>query len=236
MEVTMEQLFTQLIAEPLRNFYLKLVDFFPNLITALLIFIVGLIIGWIIKHLLKGFFKIVKLEKFFESSGISKIILRSGMRDNLSSLLARFIQWLIIFIFVIFALIVLNVPTVDRVLEHFLLYLPNVFLAFIIVIFGYMLSNFFGRAALIASVNAGFKLSGLVGKAVKLTILLFTLSIALEQLGIGRETVLLSFAIIFGGIVISFAIAFGLGGRDMAKDYLEQKLKGEKDDDTLRHI
>jgi hypothetical protein len=100
-----------------------------------------------------------------------------------------------------------------------------------------MLSNFFGRAALIASVNAGLKMSGLVGKAVKLSIFIFSLSIALEQLGIGRDTVIIAFAILFGGIVLAFATAFGLGGRDAAKSYIERKLiKEEEEKDDITHI
>ena len=77
--------------------------------------------------------------------------------------------------------------------------------------------------------NAGFKASGLIGKFVKLTVfLLLAVTMALEQLGIGRGTIIIAFAIIFGGIVLALAIAFGLGGRNIAKDYLEKKLlKGE---------
>ncbi len=59
---------------------------------------------------------------------------------------------------------------------------------------------------------------------------------ALEQLGIGKETVLIAFAIVFGGIVLAFAIAFGVGGRDAAKEYIDKRLKGEKDTDDIKHL
>ena len=58
---------------------------------------------------------------------------------------------------------------------------------------------------------------------------------ALEQLGIGRETIIIAFAIVFGGIVLALSIAFGLGGRDIAKEYLEKKLKGEEKDE-IEHL
>jgi len=78
----------------------------------------------------------------------------------------------------------------------------------------------------------------MIGKAVKLTVFLFAATIALEQLGIGRETVIIAFAIIFGGIVLALAIAFGLGGRDLAREYLEKKIKKETDEekDEITHI
>ena len=138
--------------------------------------------------------------------------------------------------FFILSLRSLNVPVIERILERFILYLPNVFVATVILFFGYMLSNFLGRTALITAVNAGLKLSGLIGRFVKLTIFLLAVTMALEQLGIGRETIIISFAIIFGGIVLALATAFGLGGRDIAKEYLEKKIKGDEKKDEISHL
>jgi len=128
------------------------------------------------------------------------------------------------------------VPAIGQILERFLLYLPNVFVAAVILFSGYFLSNFLGRATLIASVNAGFKASGLIGKFVRLTVFLLAITMALEQLGIARGTIIISFAIIFGGAVLALAIAFGLGGRDIAKEYLEKKIKGEEKKDEIEHL
>lgn len=105
-----------------------------------------------------------------------------------------------------------------------------------ILLFGYILSNFFGRAALIASVNAGIKVSGLIGKFVKFTVFMLAVTMALEQLGIRKETVIIAFAIVFGGIVFALAIAFGLGGKDMAKDYMEKRLFKEEEKDDIEHL
>ena len=59
---------------------------------------------------------------------------------------------------------------------------------------------------------------------------------ALQQIGIGKETIVIAFAIIFGGIVLFLALAFGLGARDIAREYLEKKLKGEEKKDEISHI
>jgi len=66
---------------------------------------------------------------------------------------------------------------------------------------------------------------------------LLAVTMALEQLDIGRGTIVIAFAIIFGGIVLALAIAFGLGGRDIAKEYLEKKIKGEEEKkDEISHL
>ena len=138
-------------------------------------------------------------------------------------------------IFGIISLSSLNVPAIERLLERFFLYLPDLFVAVIILLIGYVLGNFFCRAALIASVNAGIRFSGLVGKLVKFTVFILSATMALEQLGIGKGTIIIAFAIIFGGVVFALCIAFGLSKRDIAKEYLEKKVKGEEKDE-IEHI
>jgi hypothetical protein len=136
----------------------------------------------------------------------------------------------------IISLRALDMPSVEQLLERLFLYLPNVFVAALVLFFGYMLSNFLGRAALIASVNAGMKISGMIGELVRLTVFLLSITMSLEQLGIGSETIIIAFAIIFGGAVMALSIAFGLGGRDIAKEYLEKKLRGEEKEDEISHL
>ena len=103
---------------------------------------------------------------------------------------------------------------------------------------GWLLGNFFGRAALIASVNAGVKLSSQLSTGVKGLIMIFALVMAFEQLGIGRNTMVAAFTIAFGGIVLALALAFGLGGKDQARSFLEKRFKknGSAGPDDLKHL
>jgi small-conductance mechanosensitive channel len=86
-------------------------------------------------------------------------------------------------------------------------------------------------------VNADLPIASFLSRFVKITIFILAASMALELLGIGKDTVIVAFAIVFGGIVLALAIAFGLGAQDVAKEYLEKKLK-ERDEkrDRIEHI
>jgi hypothetical protein len=196
----------------------------------------GLAIGLILKNIFLRIFRAVKLDKFSETSGLVELLYKGGIKEPISQIIARFIGWLTIIGFLIVALYSLDIPAVEQILERFILYLPNIFVAAIILLLGYLLSNFFGRAALVASVNAGIKLSGLIGKIVKLSVFLLALTMALEQLGIGRGTIVIAFSIILGGVVIALAIAFGLGGKDIAREYLEKKIRCEEKKDDISHL
>ena len=231
----MRDIFERLISEPLEGFLERFIQFLPNLISSILLLVTGLFAGWLTKKAFCRLFRILKVDEFSERYGINNIFIKGGIKDKPSSLAGRITGWLVFFIFLIISLSTLNVPAIERLLERFFLYLPNLFVAIIILLIGYLLSNFFGRAALIASVNAGLKASGLIGRFIKLTIFLLAATMSLEQLGIGRDTIIIAFAIVFGGIVLALSIAFGLGGRDIAKDYLEKKLKDEEKDE-IEHL
>ncbi|MEW6108566.1 MAG: hypothetical protein AB1632_05250 [Nitrospirota bacterium] len=226
----------RVIIEPSERFFENVLQFLPNFLTSALILIIGILIGMAFKRIFLKLFKAVGVDIFLERTGTMELIRKGGIKDPGSVLLSRLIGWIIVFVFAIISLRALDTPAVERLLESFLLYLPNIFVALLILLFGYLLSNFLGRAALIAAVNAGIKISGLIGKFIKFTIFILAATMALEQLGIGRETVVIAFAVIFGGFVLAFAIAFGLGGRDIAKEYLEKKLKGEEKKDEISHL
>lgn len=228
--------FQRVIIESLERLYGRVLQFLPNLFTAALLLILGFILAAVLKW---GFFKLFRafnLDRFFERFGMGELLGKGGIREPLSVLLSKIIGWIIVFTFIIISLQALNVPAVEGLLEGFFLYLPNIFVAALILLFGYFLSNFLGRTVLIAAVNAGLKVSGLIGNLVRLSIFLLAVTMALEQLGIGRGTIIIAFAIIFGGVVLALSIAFGLGGRDIAKEYLEKKMKGEERKDDIKHL
>ena len=227
----------KLFKEPFQEFLDTFQKFLPNILTSILILVSGFIIAWIIRIVLGKMAKLLKIDRFFNNTGIARNLEKSGIKKSPVKVLRQLLYWTIVFIFTIFALIFLKVPAMENLLERFFLYLPNVFIASLLLIIGYLVANFAGRVILITQVNAGVKSAGILSRAVKFIIIIFAFAMAIEQLGIGRETVLIAFAISFGGIVLALSIALGLGGKDIAKDFLEKKFKGSsKDNDTFKHL
>jgi hypothetical protein len=99
-----------------------------------------------------------------------------------------------------------------------------------------VLANFLSQAALIGAVNAQVAGAPLIAAAVRWLVLVFGGAAALTQLGIAREMVLLAFGIAFGGSVLALALAFGLGGTEVAREILESRLrkKDESEDPMAR--
>ncbi len=219
------------------NCFQRLIEFLPNLLSSLVIFILGFLLGWIIKSIIQKTLEILNTDRFCKRMGITQGLERGGIKTTPTRLLSQISYWFVVITFFIISLYTLRIPAIEDLLEQFFLYLPNVFVSALLIIIGYILSNFAGRATLIASVNSGIKFSGLLSKTVKTIVFLLAFTMALEQLGIGRDTVIVAFTVIFGGIVFSLSLAFGLGGKDAAKEYIEKKLKGEAEkEDDLKHL
>jgi hypothetical protein len=229
----------KIIIAPLREAFQKLAAFAPSLLTGIVVFAAGLVLAWLVKLLVVRIFKILKIDAACARSGVTEALQKMAIKDSPAKLVGRMFYWLVAFLFFVLALSVMRLPVIDQLLEKFLLYLPNIFVALVVLALGWFLGNFLGRAALIASVNAGLKSAGPISKGIKAAILLFAFVMAFEQLGIGRSTVIAAFTIVFGGVVLALALAFGLGGKDLARSFLEKRAKRSADaegDDGLKHV
>ncbi|GBE35585.1 hypothetical protein BMS3Bbin06_02126 [bacterium BMS3Bbin06] len=227
----------KVLTEPLSDFLQRLIEFLPNLLSSLVIMTLGFFTGWVLKNITLKILEIINADRFCHRTGITHALEKGGIKDKPTVLIGKVFYWLVVIIFAIMALYTLRVPAVANLLERFFLYLPNVFVAVVLIIVGYVLSNFLARATLIASVNAGIRISGFLSKGVKAGVIVLSLTMALEQLGIGHDTVIIAFSLLFGGVVFALALAFGLAGKDLAKEYLEKRFGREQEEkDDLKHL
>ena len=228
-----------LLLEPLKVFYENVMRFLPDMLTAFLIFILGIVLGVIFKAIFFRLFRILKIDDMMGHSGVAELLSKSGIKDSVSAMISKLIGWFVFLIFCFMAINTLQIEAIGKLFESFLIYLPQFFVALLILLVGYLLSNFFYRTALIAAVNAGNKFAGMIARFVKYAVLILAVTMALEQLGVGKGTVVIAFAIIFGGVVLAFAVAFGLGGRDIARRYLEKYVDKDacnETDDKINHL
>jgi hypothetical protein len=133
------------------------------------------------------------------------------------------VYYFLFFIFLLLGLHALESPAIDAFIAQLFAYLPRLAAALLILFAGYLVSAFVNRTVLIAAVNANLQFARALATAAQTLVLIFFLAISLEQAGIGQGIIVATFSILFGGVVLALALAFGLGGRDLAKDILEQR-------------
>jgi mechanosensitive ion channel-like protein len=219
------------LVAPIRRLYEELVLFVPRLLGMAILIFLGFFLGWLVAKFIRRSLVAVKFDKLCSQIGITPFLEKGNIRRPTSDLLASSIYWLIAISFFMIGLRTLNESVMSGVFSRFFFFLPNAIIAIFIFITGFMISKFIARSVLIGAVNAQIRSAKLLSMGVDLLILIFTLSLALEQLGIGQNTIVAAFSILFGGIVLALAIAFGLGGRHLAKEFLERRFlhKGHKE-------
>jgi hypothetical protein len=215
--------------------------FLPNIFAMILILIIGLIIGYGIRILLGLLLKIIRFDKLSLRIGFANILEKSGIRKKPSEFIIKIVYWSLFFIFIMLAINALKVEALDALVAQFFLFFPNIVAGIILFFAGYLFSIVLARTVLIAAVNYQIQFANFISRGVQTLVLLFFLAIALEQIGIGESIVIASFTIIFGGIVLALALALGLGGRELGKEWLEKqfgKIKsGEKNEkDMWSHL
>ncbi len=228
------------ISDSFNKFLGKVITFLPNLLAMMTILIIGFLIAWIIKKLIFRFLKAIQFDKISEQWGLVEVLSKGGVTYSPASLLSRFFYWVIVLITLMMGINALDVPATQNFIAQFFNYLPHLFAAILILIVGYLIAIFLGQAALIAAVNAQMESARLLGRSVRWFIIILSLTMALYHLGIAEKVIIVAFTIIFGGIVLALSIAFGWGGRELAKDFLERlyrkKEKGERDQDHISHL
>jgi len=228
------------MVDSLNKFLGKVITFLPNLLAMITILIIGFLIAWVVKIILLRFLKAVHFDRASERWGLAQILSKGGMAYSPANLLSRFFYWVIVLITLILGINALEVAATQNFIARFFNYLPNLFAALLILVVGYLIAIFLGQATLIAAVNAQMETARLLGRAVRWFIIILSLTMALYHLGIAEKVIIVAFTIFFGGLILALSVAFGWGGRDLAKNFLEKlserRAKGTEEKDQISHI
>lgn len=216
----------------------KIVFFFPRLLAALVVMALGWLAATIIKGLLMRFLKAIRFDIHCERTGFALLLHKGEIPWPPGETMGRCAFWLVLVSAAIFSLSALEMAVLDQMVSAFFLYLPNLVVAAVILVLGFILANFMSRAALLAAINREQPSARFIAQAVRILIGLLAATMAMEQLGIARGTVMATFAIAFGGLVLGLALAFGLGGRHLAREFLERKFRRKPPESTndLDHL
>jgi hypothetical protein len=231
----MRQTILQGLEQAYGNLVHMIADFLPRFLVMLIIIVLGLLIAFALKYILRLVLSLTKLDRVSEEAGASRI-LRIAHLPSMTALLSRSIFWLTWFGFILIGLSVLGVASLQEQISRLFQFLPEVFVGILILFLGLLTANFLSRTALLAAVNAGYRSAKILSWAIRFLIWILTISMTLEELGVARQTVISAFSIILGALMFGLAIAFGFGGQDLAREALEKYLgntKKEKDKEPL---
>jgi hypothetical protein len=234
----MNDLLDKTLVGPLEALGSKVLALLPNVLAMAIILSVGMVAAWALGCLVERVLRVIGLDHLCNRLGMSDALARGGVKTDPSRLIGRAVYWMLLVFAIMGALGALNLQPINQFAQSFLAYIPHLFTAALILVAGYLLSNFISQAVLIAAVNAGLPPARILAACSRWGVQLVAMAMALEQLGIAQNIVVVGFGIAFGGVVLAAALAFGLGAKDLAKEFLDRQFgrNGTRAKDDLTHL
>jgi Conserved TM helix len=199
----------------------------PGLLVLMTLLAVGFLLGRLARVVVTRISRAIGIDRLLERWGVAPSLRRSGILRLPSEVLGLVCFWAIFILFAGVGVDGLALPGAPGATALLVAFLPPLFAAALILLVGWLVANFLRQGVLIAAVNARVPEARLLARGVQWSVLLFAAATALTHLGIGKEMVLVAFGITFGGVVLALALAFGLGGRNVARNILERRLRRE---------
>lgn len=233
----MREVLDDVIRQTLLGFGHRLAEFGPNLLAMLVILAVGLLAAGAVRVVVRFVLPRLGFDRFAQRAGIALVLQKGGILSPPSGVVALILAWGVLAVFVLLAVGALNVQVARELVSRAFAYLPQVLIATAILVLGAMVAAFVRRSVLIAAVNAGLPSARLLAGATHVGLMVLFTAMALEHVGVGRQVILVSFTILFGGAVFAVSLSLGLAGRDLAREFLERLARGRGEgDDDLRHL
>jgi hypothetical protein len=233
----MTDVWSDLVWKALNDVNARLILVLPGILAMATLVAVGLAGGWLAGRVARRLARAVALDRRAETWGLCRALARSGIRRTPSEVIGLFVFWSIFVVFVTLAVDALAIPGTSRVTDFVLSGIPRVLGAALILLAGWLVANFLSERALIAAVNALVPEARLLARAIRWAVLLFAGATAVTHLGIGKEMVLVAFGITFGGLVLTLSLAFGFGGRRLARQILNRYVRRDPHpSETLTHL
>ena len=210
----------EILTRTFENLWMDVAGFIPRFVGAILIFFIGWLVAIAAGKLAWHIVKFLQLDRGLESAGFKQIWERSGYKLDTGKFFYELVKWFVIVLALMFATDILQLPRITEFLGQVVEYIPNVFIAAIILIIGVLVARFAEHAVRSSVKVAGLYSANFLAMVAKWAVLIFSFLIALDQLQIDTQVLKIAEIGIVVAVALAVGLAFGLGGRDHAEELL----------------
>jgi hypothetical protein len=198
-----------------------------NLIYLLVLLLVGFLIARLLQWLVTSFFEILKLDKGAQKIGFTPLLVKGEIKRSPSEVLGDLVYWFAIFASIIIVASFLGLGSTKEMVNLVLAYIPSVLSATLVLGFSIFIAVLLSTVVLVITANANLVGAKTLSRMVLYAVMLFGIIVALGQLGLDPAWLAGSASVVIGGVALAFAIAFGLGCKDIAGDFISKLIKGK---------
>jgi len=204
------------LVQPLQNALSTFLSYLPQLVGAIVILIIGYIVAKVLQAVVGRVLQAIGFDGWMEKGGIKQFFDRAETNQTPHSILGQLVFWFVFIIALTMAADALGIPQVSAILGQLIAYIPSIIAAILILILAALLANF------VSGIVRGATGSGLLASVAQYAIIVYAVFAAITELGIAVELTAPTFLIVLGAVALAAAIAFGLGGREVAQDILHK--------------
>lgn len=202
--------------------WVAVIGFVPNIIGAIIVFIIGWIIAVGLGKLVKQVVDAIKVDQLLEKMGVKEVLEKADLRLDSGAFVGALVRWFLIIVFLLAATEILRLPEVTGFLRDVLLYVPNIIIAVVIMLAAVLLANVLHRIVKAAVSAAGLSSADFLATLTRWAIFVFAFLAALIQLGIAPALINTLITGLVAMLAIAGGLAFGLGGKDYASQLIEK--------------
>jgi hypothetical protein len=193
---------------------------FLSAIPKIIGFAVILIVGWFLSSLIeKGLAAILRRVRFnelAERSGFADFVNKMNVGVDAAGMIGLVVKWFIRIIALVVAFDALGLPAVSDVLRSFLMWMPNLIVALVVLVIGGLLARALSNLVRGSAAEAGLTNANMLAKLASVMVWAFAIVVAVNQVGVASTLVNTLFMAFVGALALGAGLAFGLGGRDTA--------------------
>lgn len=205
-----------------QNLFYGLVEYLPNLLIAVIIFILGWLIGAGLGRLVAQVVNSLRVDQALRAAGVERVLERAGFSLNSGAFLGMLVKWFFILVFLVAALEVLGLTQVTMFLTAVVLgYLPRVIVAVLILLVAAVIAEAAQRLVAGSARAANLKSANFLGSMARWAIWIFAVLAALDQLGV-TPFVQTLFTGVVVALALAFGLSFGLGGQAAASRFIDR--------------
>ena len=216
--------------EPVRAILFKIGAFLPRLLIAVVVVIGGWLLAKVARFAIVKALRAINFPVLTDRSGLDGFLRQGGVSGDTTSIFGVLAYWLVILAALLIAFNGLGLTYITDLLGRVVWFVPNVFVALLVLAFGSYFARFVGDTVRTYLRNVKLQDATFLGKLAQWAIMVFVVLIALDQIKVGGDIVRQSFLLILGGVVFALALAFGLGGKEWAQERIEQWWPRDKKD------
>lgn len=220
---------TEIVRSSLLTLWGNVAAFVPRLVAAIVVFLIGWVIAVLLGRVAYHIIRVLQINKALEGLGFRSALERGGIRLDAPKFFDELVKWFFIVVFLMAATNIVGLAQVTEFLRVVVFYLPNVIVAALVVLMGVLLARFIEHSVRASVKAARLQSANFLAMLARWSVLIFAFLIALDQLKVGQELIRIFVMGIVAMAAIAGGLAFGMGGRDMAGDWLHDLRKKVQD-------